>query len=91
MRKRRKTLLSKPQNVRVMRKVKWMMRSWLCWLEDLENFTRRVMSRESLEVTKTKRRRKSQLLDMNARSPDTFDRNVPSSQIQEENYGGHVG
>ena len=55
------------------------MRSWLCWLEDSENFTIKITSRESLEVIKIKRRRKSQLLAMNARSPDTYDRNVLSS------------
>ncbi|KAH9705964.1 hypothetical protein KPL70_012065 [Citrus sinensis] len=39
------------------------------------NFTRRIMSRESSEATRIRRRRMSQSLVMNARSPDTYDRN----------------
>ena len=34
------------------------MRSWLCWLEDSENFIRRITSRESLEVIKIKKKKK---------------------------------
>ena len=87
---RRKVLLSKPQNIRVIRKASWMMRRWICWLGDSGNSTRKLVSKESSETTIIKRRRTIQLLAMNAKSLDTYDRSVLSSTSSRKGNGSHM-
>ena len=46
------------------------------WLRDSENSTRKLVSGESFETIRIKKRRMSQSLAVNARSPNRYDRNV---------------
>ena len=55
---KKKALLSKPRNMRVMRKASWMRRRWICWLGGSENVLRNPVSKENLETSRTERRRR---------------------------------